>query len=155
MNVDRPASAGRSYSVTCCRGADSAVSTRGLAWKRSGLGSVGRDDFPAQIEHGQAVEQLPEKGPTGTPNPDIEINGVKGDVYSPQGSNLNTISQEIVRKSSWTGPAVVVNLTDSNVTIEALVAEIKAYPGDALRDLYIIKPGSDGVAIIRHLTFER
>ncbi len=104
-------------------------------------------------EHGQAVEQLPEKGPTGQPNPDIEIDGVKGDVYSPQGSNLNTISREIVRKSSWTGPTVVVNLTDSTVTIEALVAEIKASPGNALRDLYIIKPGSDGVAIVKHLTF--
>lgn len=73
--------------------------------------------------------------------PDRRINGEVADVYSPSGNSVLTIRDKISEKVENQAPNIVLNLTDSKLTVSEVAQFIQRTPVDGLKSLILIKDG--------------
>jgi contact-dependent growth inhibition (CDI) system CdiA-like toxin len=110
---------------------DDKETTRGLV----------RENESARIlaENGYDVEQNP-LNKSSIKEPDYKINGEYADCYAPSTDNPRSIVGTIARKVN-TGQAerIVLNLNDSQVTLESLKKQLSESPIDNLKELIVIK----------------
>ncbi|MEV5833588.1 hypothetical protein [Nocardia sp. NPDC052112] len=103
--------------------------------------SLERENDSAEIlaRAGYEVEQQPNV-PGTTKNPDYRINGRIFDNYAPSTSNPRNILDGEVRKKVERGQAtrIVVNLADSDVTLDALRTQLRDWPIPGLEEIIII-----------------
>jgi hypothetical protein len=105
------------------------------------LKRIERENESARIlaENGYHVEQNP---PPNQYNklPDYKINGQYADCYTPRSSNARNILDEVAEKvNTRQADQIILNLDDSQVTIEALQKALKENPIDGLRSIIIIR----------------
>jgi filamentous hemagglutinin len=88
-------------------------------------------------ESGYNVRQNPyTQGPK---NPDYLIDGEIFDAYSPSTSSVRNIADNMATKiSSGQANNLVVNLTDSSVSVDALQAQLRQYPVPGLNKVLVI-----------------
>lgn len=109
--------------------------------------SITRQNEAAQTlsEHGFNVEQLPNnQGKNGLKNPDFRVNGELADAYSPSGNNVQTIFEEIAKKTNPAkpqAPNIVLNLVDSPLTASEVAQYLSRNPVPGLRSIVFIKDG--------------
>jgi Contact-dependent growth inhibition CdiA C-terminal domain len=88
--------------------------------------------------HGLNVEQLPKKDTPG-PSPDLDINGVKADVYSPINSKTDNIALNIQNKVDKQQVSnIVLNLEGSDAKVDDILTSLRMQEVKGLKDLYII-----------------
>lgn len=89
---------------------------------------------------GYDIEQLPNTRKN-VANPDLKINGVIADVYSPVTSSTISVLKTIDGKVKKQASTIVVNLDDSVITISQLRDVLRLNPVQDLRKLYVVKNG--------------
>jgi hypothetical protein len=90
-------------------------------------------------DNGYDVEQLrPGKGPK--KSPDYRINGECADCYAPKTNNSRSIMDTVSRKvNEGQADRIILNLDDSQVTLEALRRELLENPITGLKQLIVLK----------------
>jgi filamentous hemagglutinin len=90
-------------------------------------------------EYGLDVEYLPDSNKA--KSPDLRINGVVADVYSPSGNSVLTVRTTIETKTASQAQNVVLNLADSSLSISDVVQYLQRNPVPKLESLIVIKDG--------------
>lgn len=92
-------------------------------------------------EHGYDVEQNPPRRSNGK-EPDYKLNGEYADCYAPITDNPRSIASAIAKKvNEGQAHRIVLNLEDSQVSLEALKKMLAENPIVDLKELIIIKDG--------------
>jgi len=101
--------------------------------------SLNRQNESAEIlsNRGFDVTHLPNTGRKGG-NPDLDINGRAADVYSPKSKNPNTIRDNMIHKVEHQAPDIVLNITDSPLSVEDMLRFLDQKPVSGLQNLYLI-----------------
>ncbi len=95
-------------------------------------------------KHGLDIEMLKSVNTSGVKNPDLKINGVEADVYSPESGAIGTIGKGIKGKvETEQASVIVVNLDRSkgSFTADDVYKNISEWPVANLKSLYVIKNG--------------
>jgi hypothetical protein len=104
-----------------------------------------RDSASILEEAGYKIEHQPEvtlaDGLDLNKKPDYRINGVIYDCYAPHTNSTRAIWAYIKDKKieEQQTKRVVLNLTDTSVTVEQIIQQLRAFPITGLEDLIIIK----------------
>jgi hypothetical protein len=103
-----------------------------------------RENESARVlaDKGYHVEQNPPPKPNGR-EPDYRINGEYYDCYAPTSPRARNIADHIWRFKVEPGQVdrIVLNLSDSSVTLEAMSAQFKAWPVPGLKEVIVVKQG--------------
>jgi type VI secretion system secreted protein VgrG len=93
--------------------------------------------------NGYDVEQNPPSLPNGR-NPDYRINNEYYDCYAPSTQKPRNIASYIEKEKVLKGQAdkVVLNLDDSQVSMEAMKKQLMDYPISGLKEVLVVKRGS-------------
>jgi len=111
--------------------------------------SLVRENQSADILAGKGfnVEQNPVVD--GVKNPDYRVNGEIHDNYAPETSNVRNIWSTVDGKvQAGQTNSVVINLADSNASVEALQTQFANYPIDGLKQVIVIDK-SGNITIIK------
>ncbi|MFY0578284.1 hypothetical protein ACN28S_31760 [Cystobacter fuscus] len=92
-------------------------------------------------ENGYDVEQNPLRKVNGK-KPDYKLNGEYADCYAPSTNNPRSIRDTIARKvNQRQADKIVLNLDDSQVTVDALMQQLAKDPIADLKNLIVVKGG--------------
>ncbi|HYO56739.1 hypothetical protein [Archangium sp.] len=100
-----------------------------------------RENESARVlaENGYDVEQNPPRRSNGK-EPDYKLNGEYADCYAPSTSNPRSIRDTIASKvNQRQADRIVLNLEDSQVTLDALKKQLSDDPIVALKEIIVIK----------------
>lgn len=102
---------------------------------------VDRENESARIlaENGYHVEQNPPPNQYGK-HPDYKINGQYADCYTPRSSNARNILDEVAEKvNTKQADRIILNLDETQITIEALRKALLENPIDDLKSIIAIR----------------
>jgi len=90
------------------------------------------------VNKGYNVQQNPQKLPNGK-EPDYRINSEVWDNYAPKSSNIRNIHGEVAKKiKKGQTNNVVINLKDTNASVEAVKKQFLDWPVNGLKQIIII-----------------